>query len=111
MALGHLREARISLTDLLFAILSGNNPELNSYRRAFLSNTERIHDFLDTLWDDKKSRPAFENWMTDIGVDYVCKLVGKEMEAAKPLLKMNLKNVSPEYLEQWDVNTIMSLLL
>ena len=40
MALGRLREARISLMDLLFAILSGDNPELNIYRRAFLSDTE-----------------------------------------------------------------------
>ena len=29
------------------------------------------------------------------------------MEAAKPMLKMDLKDVSPEFLEQWDLNSIM----
>jgi hypothetical protein len=29
------------------------------------------------------------------------------MELAKPLLKMKIKAVSPEYVEQWDVAAIM----
>jgi hypothetical protein len=62
---------------------------------------------LDTIWKNNKSRAAFENWMANTGVDHICKVVGKEMESAKPLLQMDLKDVSPEFLEQWDVNTIM----
>jgi len=48
-----------------------------------------------------------ESWVQDSSVDHICKLVSNEMESAKPLLKMKLKTVSPAYVKQWDVATIM----
>ena len=106
-ALESLRNARISVMDLLLAILNGNASEFYSYRLAFLCDKRRIIDLLDIIWTDKKSKPAFENWLEDDGVRHVCKLISKEMEAAKPMLRMNIKDVTPQFIEQWDVNTIM----
>lgn len=34
-------------------------------------------------------------------------MVNKEMELAKPSVRMNLKDVSPAYLQTWDVNKII----
>lgn len=48
-----------------------------------------------------------ESWVQEDGIDHICNLVSNKMESAKPLLKMKLKAVSPEYVEQWDVTAIM----
>ena len=106
-ALNVLRKARISVTDLLLAILSGEFSEFYSHRLAFLSDSGRIRELLNTIWAEKKSRPTIENWVQDVGLDHICNLVSNEMESAKPLLQMKLKAVSPEYIEQWDVAAIM----
>jgi hypothetical protein len=82
----------------LLAILGGEFSEFYSHRLAFLCDSARIREILDIIWEEKKSRPAMEQ---DGGVDHICKLVNNEMESAKPLLKMKLKDVSPEYVEQW----------
>ena len=103
-----LRDARISVMDLVFAILDGESSNFYSYRLAFLSDNKRIQDLLDIIWMDKKSKPAFESWFKDDGVQYVCKLVSKEMESAKPMLKMNISDVTPQYIEKWDINEIMN---
>jgi hypothetical protein len=62
---------------------------------------------LDIIWNEKKSKPAFETWFEENGIPHVCKLVNKEMESVKPMLKMNIKDVTPQFIEQWDVNEIM----
>jgi hypothetical protein len=106
-ALESLRKARISVMDLLLAILGREFSEFYSHRLAFLCDSERIREILDIIWREKKSRPALELWVQDTGIDHICKLVSNEMESAKPLLKIKLKAVSPEYVEQWDVAAIM----
>ena len=94
----------ISLMDLLFMILSGD--DFGWYRLQFLSDSHQINDLLNFLWNEEKTKPFFGDWFKDYGIDHICKLV-REMEAAKPMLKMDLKDVSPEILEHWDLNAIM----
>ena len=103
--LKRLHDSHISLMDLLFMILSGD--DFGWYRLQFLSDSRRINDLLNLLWNDKKSKPFFGGWFKDHGIDHICKLVASEMEAAKPMLKMDLKDVSPDFLEHWDLNSIM----
>ncbi|KDR79155.1 hypothetical protein GALMADRAFT_93006 [Galerina marginata CBS 339.88] len=45
--------------------------------------------------------------MTPHAVDIVCGLVNEEMEAAKPSLYMTTAQTTPEFIEGWDINTIM----
>jgi hypothetical protein len=108
-ALEELRDSssRISVMDMLISILRGEHPGFYSYRLAFLRDIERIRQLLDLIWLEKISRPAFESWINDEGIDHICKLVSNEMETAKPDLKMKLDDVSPEYTEKWDVAAIM----
>jgi hypothetical protein len=89
-----------------FSVLSGTNPDLCAYRRAFLGSP-RISELLDTLWNAEKFSKTFETWIESTGATYVCKMVNKEMELAKPSVRMNLKDVSPAYLQTWDVNKII----
>ena len=103
--LKRLHDSHISLMDLLFMILSGD--DFGWYCLQFLSDSHRINDLLNLLWSDKKSKATFEDWFKDHGIDHICKQVAKEMEAAKPMLKMDLKDVSPGFLEHWDLNAIM----
>ena len=86
-ALDNLRKARISVMDLLLAILGGEFSDFYSHRLAFLSDSGRIRELLDVIWAEKKSRPTVESWVQDIGLDHICNLVNNEMESAKPLLK------------------------
>ena len=62
---------------------------------------------MNLLWNDKKSKPFFGDWFNDHGIDHICKLVATEMEAAKSMLKMDLKDITPDFLEHWDLNAIM----
>ena len=99
--------SRISVMDMLVSILRGEHSGFNSYRLAFLHDMERIRELLDLIWVEKMSRPAFESWVNDKGVEHICKKVSNEMENAKPQLKMKLDDVSPAYIEQWDLSRIM----
>ncbi|KAH9169152.1 hypothetical protein EDB89DRAFT_1854788 [Lactarius sanguifluus] len=45
--------------------------------------------------------------MSPHALSLVCKKVHIEMEAAKPHLRMNTTDVSPEFIEQWDIHRIM----
>ena len=106
-ALRQLREARISIMDLLAIVLSGKDAEFRSHRKAFLSDTERIRNLLDIIWLDNHSHSGFESWLDADGLDHICHLVSNEIESAKPKLHMKLESVSPDYIEHWDVNEIM----
>ncbi|KAF9537103.1 hypothetical protein CPC08DRAFT_552875 [Agrocybe pediades] len=48
-----------------------------------------------------------EGWIKGNGRKHICKIVSKEMDAAKPMLKMNISEVTPDFIERWDVNSIM----
>ena len=69
-----------------------------------------IHGYL-TYWTETKSKPAFESWFNDKGIQHICKLISKEMESVIPMLKMNIKDVTPQFIEHWqwpgDVNEIV----
>ncbi|KAH9056765.1 hypothetical protein EDB87DRAFT_1566069 [Lactarius vividus] len=45
--------------------------------------------------------------MSPHALHLVCEKVHIEMEAAKPHLRMNTTDISPEFIEQWDIHQIM----
>ena len=109
-ALDMLQGAKVTPTELLSMIISGEYAELYSYRNSFLSSTNNTHfcDLLSTINSDDKGRKILNTWMDTFGVEYVCKLVSAEMEMAKPQLHMNLDEVTPEYMSKWNINDIMN---
>ena len=55
----------------------------------------------------EKGSAIFEDWAGPHAIQIVCEKVHQEMEAAKPDLKMNTKNVMPEFIARWEINTLM----
>ncbi|PPQ76055.1 hypothetical protein CVT26_005437 [Gymnopilus dilepis] len=96
-ALRILRDGRISFMDLLETVLSRNGAHLAAYRRAFLGSS-RLGEILTTLWEAEESKATVQDWIETTGL---------EMESSKPLLRMNFKDISPAFLQDWDIETIM----
>jgi hypothetical protein len=46
-----------------------------------------------------------ENWVRDVGVNHICKVVSNEMESAKSTLQMKVSDVLPGYIKRWDVTS------
>ncbi|KAH9163046.1 hypothetical protein EDB89DRAFT_1912945 [Lactarius sanguifluus] len=103
-----LRRLRLTAVDLLMAIIDGNG-EFEGFRNAFFSpkNRASLIGLLDRLIQDDKGKAIVEEWMSPHALRLVCEKVHVEMEAAKPHLRMNTTDVSPEFIEHWDIHQIM----
>ncbi|KAH9158595.1 hypothetical protein EDB89DRAFT_2085763 [Lactarius sanguifluus] len=90
------------------AIIDGNG-EFEGFRNAFFSpkNRASLIGLLDRLIQDDKGKAIVEEWMSPHALRLVCEKVHVEMEAAKPHLRMNTTDVSPEFIEHWDIHQIM----
>ncbi|KAH9030516.1 hypothetical protein EDB85DRAFT_1866449 [Lactarius pseudohatsudake] len=106
--LRNLQGLRLTVVDLLTAIIDGNG-EFEGFRNAFFSpkNRDSLIGLLDRLIQDDKGRPIVEKWLSPHALHLVCKEVHVEMEAAKPHLRMYTDEVSPEFIENWDIHQIM----
>lgn len=40
-------------------------------------------------------------------ISYICDLIHDKMDAAKPHLQVLMHQVTPEFIDNWDLNTIM----
>ncbi|KAH9017399.1 hypothetical protein EDB84DRAFT_1276558 [Lactarius hengduanensis] len=103
-----LQRLKLTAIDLLMAIIDGNG-DFEGFRNALFSPTNRelLIGLLDRLIQDDKGRPIFEEWVFPHALRLVCKEVHVEMEAAKPHLRMYTSDVSPEFIENWDIHQIM----
>ncbi|KAH9037504.1 hypothetical protein EDB85DRAFT_2086035 [Lactarius pseudohatsudake] len=103
-----LQRLKLTAIDLLMAIIDGNG-DFEGFRNALFSptNRESLIGLLDRLIQDDKGRPIFEEWVFPHALRLVCKEVHVEMEAAKPHLRMYTSDVSPEFIENWDIHQIM----
>ncbi|KAH9169075.1 hypothetical protein EDB89DRAFT_2115183 [Lactarius sanguifluus] len=99
---------RLTAVNLLMAIIDGNG-EFEGFRNAFFSpkNCASLIGLLDRLIQDDKGKAIVEEWMSPHALCLVCEKVHVEMEAAKPHLRMNTTDVSPEFIEHWDIHQIM----
>ncbi|KAH8976405.1 hypothetical protein EDB86DRAFT_2823855 [Lactarius hatsudake] len=108
-----LQGLRLTVVDLLMAIIDGNG-EFEGFRNALFSpkpkNRAALLGLLDRLIQDDKGRPIVEKWVFPHTLRLVCNKVHVEMEAAKPCLRMYTTEVSPEFIENWDIHQIMGSL-
>jgi hypothetical protein len=102
-----LGEAWISLTSFVTAIL--DEPTFANHQSAFYSelNKNRFEDFLESLWNHKKGTLRMKDWFKPHAISLMCDLVYKEMDAAKPHLYMTTNQVTPEFITNWDNNSLM----
>ncbi|KAF8151360.1 hypothetical protein B0H34DRAFT_822387 [Crassisporium funariophilum] len=71
------------------------------------TNEENICRLLDFIMDNKKGAAILREWMRPHAIALVCDQVHDEMEAAKPFLRMTTAETSPDFIESWDINSIM----
>jgi len=108
-ALKILQAASVTPTEFLMQITIGDHPDLYFYHQKLLSNQNKpmLQALLNAILNNEKGAVTMEDWMAPHALDLVCKNIHREMDAAKPLLKMSVGEITPEFLSKWDVNTVM----
>ena len=107
-ALKSLSAHHITLTDLLMSIISGD-PEFITYRYSLFSekNWSSLQKLFSLILKDEKGSHIMREWMKPYAVQEVCETIHKEMDAARPHLQMSIKDITPEFISNWDVNEIL----
>lgn len=103
-----LRDLKCTVVELLLLIIEGTGG-FAVFRTALFSpqNRASLIKLFDTLVKDVKGGPIVTSWMSSHAIHLVCEKVHKEMENAKPSLRMSTGDVTPEFIEQWDIHKIM----
>lgn len=106
--LRQLQAAKMTAIDLLMYVIEGQG-DFEGFQNAFFSpkNRASLLGLLDLISMHEKGSPIFEDWAGPRAIQIVCEKVHQEMEAAKPDLKMNTKDVTPEFIAGWDINALM----
>lgn len=107
-ALRQLQAVKITASDLLTYVVKGEDG-FKDYQSAFFSPSNRgsLLDLLNAISTHAKGSPIFDGWVGPRALKIVCEKIHKEMEAAKPDLRMSTKEVTPEFIENWDINSLM----
>jgi hypothetical protein len=103
-----LQDLQCTVIDLLMAVINGTG-DFKSFRNALFTpeNSNSLVGLLEKLIQDEKGRPIVSEWMFPHAICLVCDKIHKEMDAAKPDLRMYMADASPKFIEQWDIHTIM----
>ncbi|KAI9436430.1 hypothetical protein H4582DRAFT_2078512 [Lactarius indigo] len=106
--LRELQELKCTVIDLLTSVIDGNGG-FEGFHNALFSprNRDLLTGLLEKLALDEKGWPILSEWMFPHVLRLVCNRIHVEMEAAKPHLRMNMTDVSPEFIERWDIHQIM----
>lgn len=106
--LQQLRRLKFTVLDLLTVIINGEDG-FQGYRNTLFSSRHRasLVGLLERLIQDKKGGPIVTEWMYPHALHLVCERIHKEMEAAKPKLRMSTGEVTPNFIEEWDIYQIM----
>ncbi|PPR05788.1 hypothetical protein CVT26_010162 [Gymnopilus dilepis] len=108
-ALELLDEARITVIDLLEIILSKENEAFLSYRESLVSGRNQSHlcEVMGRIIDDEECADLARQLLVPRATKVVCDQIHREMEAAKPYLTMTSKEVTADFIDNWDLETIM----
>ena len=106
--LRRLQQIKFTAIDLLSCIVDGQG-EFEGFRNALFSpkNRDALVRLLDKLYQDTKGHPILSDWMLPHSVTLVQEKIHTEMEAAKPSLRMHMSEVTPAFIESWDIHRIM----
>jgi hypothetical protein len=104
-----LPNAKITPTEFLMSVLDLSHLEFAYFQAAFYAerNSQKLCKLWDLIWSDEKGSCTMKHWMRPHAVDLVCKVIYSEMESAKPHLRMSSKEVTPEFVSRWDINSFM----
>lgn len=103
-----LQDIKYTVVDLLAFVVEGDG-EFGPFRHALFSprNRTSLNKLFERLIQDDKGGPIMKDWVFSHSVLLVCGRIHAEMEDAKQHLRMNTADVTPEFIEQWDIYKIM----
>jgi hypothetical protein len=103
-----LQDRKFTAIDLLVSVIDGQG-EFEGFRNALFSpaNRDALTGLFDKFYQDDKGRKIVADWMFPHAVTLVQEKIHAEMEAAKPHLRMHTNEVTPAFIEQWDIHQIM----
>ena len=103
-----MQRLKFTLIEVFTLVIDGEDG-FHGFRNALFSpkNRAAFIGLLDRLFQDDKGQPIVSEWMFPHALRMVCERIHGEMEAAKPHLRMNTGDVSPEFIERWDIHRIM----
>lgn len=105
-----LRNAKMSPIQFLTAVLDETDQEYIYFRDAFYTehkSSQRLANFLDVVWESPKGCHMLKDWMRPHAINLICEIIDEEMERAKPNLQYSTKDVTPEFISTWNINSLM----
>ena len=104
-----LRNASMGLLEFLSLVLEAPESSFAYYRSSFYSehSSSRLSHLFNLIWKDEKGHEALKTWMFPHALKLICEKIHLEMEDTKPLLQMSTNDVTPEFIENFDVENIM----
>jgi len=96
-----LRSMRLSALDLVLKIL-GDQPEYKSWKLGLFKG-KGFEFFFSAMERDKLGMRVMERKLQTDGLTTTVKVMENEMKAAKKIMKMSIKEVTPEFLYAFDL--------
>ncbi|KAH6895069.1 hypothetical protein BKA70DRAFT_1407238 [Coprinopsis sp. MPI-PUGE-AT-0042] len=109
-ALRSLGDVSVSLAELFLTVLDPKNLHFECHHNRMLEsrNHLRLESILNLLKDNDQTKDMFMKWMTPISKELVLSTIEKELDSAKPFLKLYSTEVTPEFTEDWDLSDLMA---
>lgn len=106
--LRNLQKHKFTVLDLLSCIIDGYG-EFEGFQNALFSprNRDALLHLFDKLYCDTKGHTILSDWMFPHSITLVQEKIHAKMEAAKPCLRMHTSEVTPAFIEGWDIHRIM----
>jgi hypothetical protein len=89
-----LQALKFTVIDLITCVIDGGEDFEGFCNALFSKNRASLVGLLEKLIQDEKGRPIVTAWMFPHALRLVCERIHVEMEAAKPLLRMNMMLIS-----------------
>ena len=103
-----LHKLKLTIVDLLSFIIDGSKGFEGFCNALFsLKNCSLLVGLLEILTQDEKGHAIVSEWMFPHILHLICEKIHVKMEAAKPHIQMNTHDISPKFIEQWDIHRIM----
>ena len=99
-----LKKAKLTPLDFLLHLLDQSH--FSSYHAPFY-NSDKFKDLLRLFWESERGSFVMKDWLRPHAVHLVCDQIHSEMECAKPYLRMSSKDVTLDFLSNWDINSLM----
>lgn len=97
-----LKSLKLTAMDLVTHLL-GNHNEFKTWKDGLLKS-HGIEHFLNALGHDDRGKSKLDAWMRTRAVNMVVETVEQEMRQAKGVMKMTMKEVTPEFLKDFQLD-------